>query len=182
MVEITLPIVLQIFQTVGILVGIVYYITSMRNTQKTRELSLKTQEHTLETRQSQLFMNIYNQSFTNPQFFEAHHRVRNLHWEDLDEYLVLFDYMNPETRDNRLAMSVLIGFYEGVGVLVKENLLDIRMVALLMTGPVKEFWEKIAPVIEDEREHSNYPRYVSETEYLYNELMKYISEHPEFKI
>jgi len=41
MVEITLPIMLQIMQTVGILVGIIYYITIMRNTQKTRELTLK---------------------------------------------------------------------------------------------------------------------------------------------
>jgi hypothetical protein len=44
MVEITLPIVLQILQTVGILVGIVYYITIMRNSQRTRELSLQAQE------------------------------------------------------------------------------------------------------------------------------------------
>ena len=167
---------------ISLTIGVVYHIMTLRNTRKNQELSLKSQELALETRQVQLFMNVYNQSFTSPQFFEAFHRVRNLHWEDLDEYLALFDYTNPETRDNRLAMSVLIGFYEGVGVLVKENLLDIRMVALLMTGPVKEFWEKLESVIEYEREHSNYPRYVSETEYLYKELMKYISEHPEFKV
>jgi hypothetical protein len=65
MVEITLPIVLQIVQTVGILVGIVYYITIMRSQQRTRELALesqeltrKAQEQTLETRQTQLFMQI----------------------------------------------------------------------------------------------------------------------------
>jgi len=180
---------LSTLQTVGILVGIIYYITIMRNQQRTRELSLRAQELTLkaqeqasETRQAQLFMNIYNQSFTSRQFLDALQRVINLQWKDFDEYLALFDYTNPETRENRLAMMTLTGFFEGVGVLVKEGLLDIRMVALLMTGPVKSYWEKIVPIVEKYRERDNYPRMVSETEYLYNELMKYISENPEFKV
>jgi uncharacterized protein HemX len=66
MVEITLPIMIQIVQTLALLVGIVYYITIMRNTQKTRELSLRAQELTLkaqeqakETRQAGLLMQIY---------------------------------------------------------------------------------------------------------------------------
>jgi len=60
MVEITLPIILQILQTIGILVGIVYYITIMRNTQRTRELSLNAQEQALETRQAQMFLQMLN--------------------------------------------------------------------------------------------------------------------------
>ena len=53
MVDITLPIVLQIVQTAGILVGIVYYIAIMRNNQRTQQMQL-------ETRQAQLFMQLYN--------------------------------------------------------------------------------------------------------------------------
>jgi hypothetical protein len=74
MFELTLPIVLQILQTAGILVGIAYYLVIMRNSQKTRELTLRNQELTLqsqelsrkaqeqavETRQAQLFMSIFN--------------------------------------------------------------------------------------------------------------------------
>jgi len=40
MVEITLPIVLQIVQTAGIFVGIVYYLTIMRNNQRTQRIQL----------------------------------------------------------------------------------------------------------------------------------------------
>ena len=61
MVEFTLPIVLQIVQTVGILVGIIYYITIMRNQQRTRELALTAQEHATETRQTEIFMRLYEQ-------------------------------------------------------------------------------------------------------------------------
>ena len=162
-------------ETLAIIVGVIIALQQLGDIKQTRETEL-------ETRQAQLFMNIYNQGFTNPQFLEAMLTVSHLHWESLEEYQALLDYTNPETRNNRLAMTMLIGFYEGVGVLVKENLLDIRMVALLMTGPMKSFWEKLEPIVEERREYRNYPRWVSETEYLYNELMKYISEHPEFKV
>ena len=41
MVEISIPLILDIIRTAGILVAIIYYITIMRNTQKTRELTLE---------------------------------------------------------------------------------------------------------------------------------------------
>jgi hypothetical protein len=180
--------VLSTLQTIALIVGIAYYIIIMRNSQRTRELTLqsqeltrKAQEQAIETRQTQLFMNIYNQGFTNRQFVEDMKTVSRLQWEDYDEYRAIFDSTNPETRNNDLARTMIIAFYEGVGVLVRENLLDIRMVALLMTGPTKDFWEKLKPIAEEVRERTNYPRWCSETEYLYEELMKYISEHPEIK-
>ena len=175
MVEITYQMVLSTLQTIALIVGITYYLIIMRNSQRA-------QQHQSETRQAQLFMNIYNQSFTNPHFIDSIQRVLSLKWESFDEYLALTDYANPETRVNGLAMGTLTGLFEGVGVLVKEGLLDIRMVALLMTGPVKHYWEKIEPIVEDFREYSNYPRFVSETEYLYKELKKYIAEHPDIEV
>jgi hypothetical protein len=43
------------------------------------------------------------------------------------------------------------------------------------------FWEKLAVIIEQWREARNYPRLASETEYLYDELIQYMQEHPELK-
>ena len=43
--------VFQFLQTVGILVGVIYHIMTLRNTQKTREPSLKAKEQALDTRQ-----------------------------------------------------------------------------------------------------------------------------------
>ena len=51
--------VLSTIQTIALVVGIIYYITIMRNQQKTRELTLKSQEQTLETRQTNILMNLY---------------------------------------------------------------------------------------------------------------------------
>jgi hypothetical protein len=195
MVEITLPIVLQILQTAGILVGISYYLVIMRNSQKTRELALKAQELTLqsqeltrkaqqqalETRQAQLFMNIYNLRWNDPHFDDVIHRIDSLRWKDWDEYQALFDYSNPETRDNHLAMSTLMNFYTGVGVLLKLNLVDIRLISYLMSNSTRAFWEKVESIVEEAREHWYGPGFLTETEYLYNELVKYLEEHPEFE-
>jgi hypothetical protein len=170
-----------VFAGLSIGIAAIYYALTIRNTQRNQELTLEAQKQALETRQAQLFMNVYNQSFNNPQFLDAMNEFRSIQWNSFDEYLTLFDRTNPKTMDNLLALQILIGFFEGVGVLVKENLLDIRLFALLMTGQTKDFWEKLEPMVEEGREYFNYPRFVSETEYLYNELMKYIEEHPELK-
>ncbi len=53
MVEITYQMVLSTLQTAGILVGIIYYITIMRTSQRN-------QQHQMETRKLQMFMDVYN--------------------------------------------------------------------------------------------------------------------------
>ena len=81
MVDVSYQMVLSTLQTIALIVGIFYYLTIMRNQQKTRELSLQAQELTLEsqeltrkaqeqaveTRQAALFMSIY-ETFRTPEF------------------------------------------------------------------------------------------------------------------
>ena len=74
MVEVTLPIVLQMVQTIALIVGIIYYLTIMRNQQRTRELALKAQEHATETRQTQIFMQLRARSIIS-------------HWEQLESVI-----------------------------------------------------------------------------------------------
>ena len=61
MAEITYQVVLSTLQTFGLLVGIFYYVMTLRNQQKNQQLAL-------ETRQAQLFMNIYDRRLNNPNF------------------------------------------------------------------------------------------------------------------
>ena len=68
---------------------------------------------------------------------------------------------------------------EGIGVLIKENLVNIRLVAMFFAGLTRQIWEKYKDIILEERKRRNYPRYASEWEYTYTELMKYMKEHPE---
>jgi hypothetical protein len=70
-------------------------------------------------------------------------------------------------------------YWEGLGVLVKERYLDIRLVALLICGMTRNFWEKLIPIKDEGRVQLGFARWMSETEYLYDELLKYLVEHPE---
>ena len=177
MVEITYQMVLSTLQTVGLLVGIFYYVTTLRNAQKTRELTLKAQEQALETRQAQMFLQMLNR------------------WRDevgeLDVWPIIStkinsveDYLERQQNDEdfRRVESAFIGFYEGLGVIVKEGFLSIRLVALMWAGMTRLFWENILEdTVDDLRIHMGLPRMFSETEYVCREVLRYMEEHPELK-
>ena len=168
----TLQAVSYIMGSLGVFVAAVYYVSTLRNNQRTQQLQL-------ETRQAQLFMQIYNQGANDRNFIEAWNRVQHMKFNNLQEFLNETDYENPETRENLTAINILTGYYEGVGTLVKENMLSIKWIALLFGSWTRMFWEKIEPIAGEIRVHHKAPRIFSETEYLYNELMRYMKEHPE---
>jgi len=159
----------------GVLVAAVYYVFNMRATLQIRREANRTQHQQLETRQAQMFMGIYTQ-ITTKEFSSAFWKIMGSNWSNYEEYRELSK--DPEFQN---AGQIVGSYYEGVGVLVREGLLDIRWVALLMCGMTRRFWEKMKPIIEEGRRAMGFPRWMSETEYLYGELMRYLEKHPELK-
>jgi len=145
----------------GVLIAAIYYIVNMRTT--------------LQTRQAQLFMQLYDRwTFDIGEKF----------WDFLDDEMkTAEEYMEKLSKDKefRKRTSILSRYHEGVGVLVRFGLLDIRYIAYLASWPTRMYWEKYKPIIEDVRRLQNAPRGDSESEYLYNELMKYLEKHLELK-
>ena len=165
----TLQAVSYIIGSLGVFVAAIYYVSTLRNNQRTQQLQL-------DTRQAQLFMQIYSQSHNDPSFLEAWRKTMSLKWSTYEEFRDLL-----KDEDKARAMQRVASFYEGLGVLVKANFIDIRLVALLMTIMTRTWWEKYKPIIEEARKQMGFPRYLSESEYLYNELVKYLEKHPELK-
>jgi hypothetical protein len=159
----------------GVIAGFTYYVITVRNAQRTRELTLLAQENALETRQAQMFMQIYNVSHNDPSFLEAMSRCLRMQINSYDEFMKI-----RENDEDRLAIGRIGMFLEGLGVLVREGYVDIKLVALLMTGTTRLLWEQLyGEWVEEGRERMNYRRFRSEAQYLYDELMKYVKEHPE---
>jgi hypothetical protein len=172
MVEVDISI---IFAGLSIAASIVYYASVLRNANRTRELQLHAQEQALETRQAQMFLQIYNQTAHDPSFIEAINIVNALEIQTFEEFRKA-----QEDEDVRRSLSRVSMHYEGLGVMVKEGYVSIRLVALTMTGMTRQWWERVYKSwIEEGRVKGNYKRWLSEAEFLYNELMKYIEEHPE---
>ena len=157
-----------IFAGLSIGLAAIYYMMTLRNSQRA-------QQQQVETRQAQMFMGIYNQ-MNQPDFIDAWMAVMKMEWSNWEEYMQICN--DPELNRNLLVVGM---FYEGLGVLVKNNLVPMKLFAETITGFTRMWWEKFIPILEEGRREFDSPRWYSETEYLYNELMKYIEEHPELK-
>ena len=153
---------------IGIIVSILYYTSVLRNANKTQQLAL-------ETRQAQLFMQMYNRwldDITLEDYYPfVTRRISN--WE---EFKILYN----TDEDYQLIFNKVAGFYEGLGVLVKAGYLTIHPIALMWTGVTTLFWTNIlGPIIEDMRKDYKLTRLWSEAEYMCTELLRYVQEHPE---
>ena len=170
--------VLSTLQTLGILVGIIYYITIMRNSQKNQKLTLIAQEQALETRQAQLFMYIYDR-WSSPDYNKHFFALREWEWNDYEDFMER--YGGDKNPDIYYHFSSIGTFFEGIGVLVKRKLIDPTIVDDLISNSVIFFWEKFGvPIIKERQVRDNFPQFYEWVEYLYS-VVKPIrdSQHPE---
>ena len=176
MAEITYQMVLGTLQTAGLLVGIFYYVTTLQNAQKTRELTLNAQELSAETRQAQLFMQIY-QSWSSREIINIRRELSTWTWTDYDDFYQKYDEANnPEAS---MLFQELGNWFEGVGVLVKRKLIDPTFIDDLMRGATLWGWETFGSIVKERRVQFNAPHYYEFWEYLYNEISAIERQHPE---
>jgi hypothetical protein len=147
----------------GLIVAITYYSIQIRNQNRTR--------------QAQMFMQMYNRFTDSISGTEHLEILSNSVFSSVSEYNALKE---SDADFNKVFKAYAI-FYEALGVLVKEGLLDVRFIALMWGGTTRMYWEKIVPIIEDLRDYYNYPRNLSETEYVCKEVIKYMKDHPELQ-
>jgi len=67
-------------------------------------------------------------------------------------------------------------FYEGLRILVREDLIVIRYVALLRYEITRLYFERYQPILEGGRSDSGTSRGLSESEYLHKEHIPYLGE------
>lgn len=162
MVEITYEMLLSTLQTLSLAVGVIYYITTLR-------INRRNQELTLETRQASLFMQLYNR-WSDPEFARYYGAARYKHAEDIFE--ILKKSVDPYDPEVHTPFHSLGQFFEGMGMLVRKKLINIDYVDELLSYRIVWWWEKMRPMYERERNLMNNPELYSNTEYLYNEIVK----------
>jgi hypothetical protein len=170
--QLTLQTLIMFIQAVGILVAVIYHIMTLQNTRKNQQL-------TLETRQAQLFMQVYH-DFCTPEWWRTMGETAHINFTDYDVF--------EETwgRDTNLEgwsrQGALHGFFEGLGVLVYRKLIDPGLVDDLMSAPIIRYWERSRPMFLERRKRLNSPSIAEWIEYLYNQIRPiYDEQHPELK-
>ncbi len=132
----------------GVLVGVAYYILDIRQQTKIR--------------QTDLVMRLYS-TFGSKEFQSSWKRIESSEFKSYDEYVKKYG-----TEDYVLCAV----FYEGIGVLLQKRLIDINLVDALFSAPLKFMYERMKPLIEDNRKQFRDPRVFEYFEYLYNEMKK----------
>ena len=128
------------YAELGVLViGVIIALQQLRDIKHTRKTEL-------ETRQAQLFMQIYNR-FNSKAFVSQLNDLR-FRWNitEFDDFMQKYGpFTNPEGWDS---MASTTYFLEGIGVLMKKGLIDPEIVDDLMSGVIVSVWEKIEPSVQ----------------------------------
>jgi len=158
----------------GLAASIVYYASILNNANKTRELQLKAQEQATETRQTQLFMNIYNNHISESNFRALMEMIWEWEWDSFDDFIE--KYSIPNNKDAHVQWGRYFASLEGLGILLKKGLIDPELVYDSHYLSVINLWEKFQPVIEEWRVRLNAPQLYEDPEYLYNEMVRMRTE------
>jgi hypothetical protein len=141
----------------GVIVGVVNSIYSSRRAEKQRQTEI-------EARQAQLFMGIFSYVL-DPEFLDMYWKVLGMQWEDYEDFVTKYMW-----TDERKYQLLALRYFDGIGVMTYNGLIDISLVRDLMGPSVIRFWEKFEPIIKERRIKLDWPDMWMPTEYLYNKV------------
>ncbi len=161
--------VLSTLQTVGLLVGIIYYLIIMRNSQRNQELTLKAQEQAIETRQAQFFMQSYRETAT-VELQTLAFNIMDWEWTDFADFRE--KYVEDRSKYGEFVSFML--HMNGLGILLKENYIDSELLYKMDqdgNAPLM-WWFKFESVIREMREQMNNPSIMKYFEYYVKEMIR----------
>lgn len=145
-----------IIASVSVVVGVILAIMQLRDQ--------------VRDRQAQLVVQLYAQ-FSNPEFLGNMDYSFEL-LKDVDKDNVPKKWNTPDMIlwDNR--MISVIAFFEGIGILVNRKLIDINLVADMLSTPILRVWKLIEPLVIARRKALQREQIWDWFEFLYYEIQK----------
>jgi len=148
----------------GVLAAAIYYVITLRAERN----NMKT---TLETRQAQLFMGIY-QTYVTKEIHRDIEIVLNAQFTDFEDWLAKYGpKSNPEVHAK---FDSVLSYMEGLGSLVKRDLIDPSYVVELLGLEVLYTHQKYRPIISGMRKAN--PTLYTDFDILYETVKKFIPE------
>ena len=163
-------------QTIGVLVTAASVTVAAIYYMFTLSVRMRAHKATLDTRQAQLFMQLFDR-FNSSEFTLNYGRARYEILPQLNnspEELNKFIFKNTNEKFNSevfLLFHQLSVFFDGVGVLVQKDLINIDLVERLFSDRIIWFWTMIKPRIIFSRE-SQGPQLYENMEWLYHEMIQ----------
>jgi hypothetical protein len=138
-----------IVTTISVLIGVIFTILELR--------------HLSRTRRTEIIMKIYDR-FSSREVVEDINKVGNATFDNLQDYGKKYGFTEF------LEVAVI---FEGLGVLLEQKLIDIKMVDRLFGSTLVLLWAKLQPLVYGMRKNTNEPFFFSHYEYLINRLQEY---------
>ena len=166
----------------GVCVAAFYYVMNLRISQRNQELTLKaleqsakaqeltlqSQQQNLETRQAQLFMGIFQTTTTKEWVSTTEEMIHVWKWRDFEDYDAKYGELTNIEATGKL--NSVLGYWNGVGVLVKRGLIDSDLIYDMKRLTVIELWDKFSPIILEWRRRYSAPQIYVGIESLVDEL------------
>jgi len=106
----TLQTTISLLTLISLTIGVIYHIMTLRNTRKNQELQL-------ETRQAQLYMNLYD-TYHSPEFRKLLYTMLDLEWKDYDEW---YEKYARKDLPEMVAFGSVMGYFNGLGLLATRK-------------------------------------------------------------
>ena len=139
----------------GVIAGFCYYILTLRNE--------------IKARQAQLF-NSLGKDISDYDSWLRNRDLGYMEWDGYDDFEKKYgSNTNPVAYAQRLASWTTCN---NIGILVKENLVDEKMVYDSIGGAIIMTWDKWEPIIQEQRIRYMGPNFMEHYEYLINRMKK----------
>ena len=166
---IELSVIRDLVAIFGVIAGFSYYVLTVRNAQRTRDLTLKAQEQAVETRQLQLFMQLYEKTLAKENWTAYLEILNEWSWKDFN------DFWNKYGEDNNLEawrkLTMTCAPFEHIGLLVRDGMIEPKRVWDFYGFFLTNLWEKILPVVDGYREKIGHESFLEWFEDLYYDMI-----------
>jgi hypothetical protein len=142
--------------SVGVFVAAIYYILQIRHQNRMRNLDL--------------FMRLYS-TWGSADMLDAHRRFMLIKVDNYDSFVKNYGQV-METKQIYSDIDRVGWFFNLMGFLVKENIVNIELVDELVGYLAIKNWDTIKPLVDGWRKQYNIPASYHWFEYLYNEMKK----------
>ena len=154
----------------GLTVSIVYYASILKNSNKTRELQLRAQEHAKETRKIQLLHEI-NESVSEGDSHLNWVDMLDMKWDNYEDFISKYGRENnPDLYHGRLRIWRRMNFS---GLLIRDGLIDTSTYVQYIGDNPPIIWSKFKDIIEELRVQVDNPELYVGIEILAKEIEKY---------
>jgi len=158
-----------VIASASVVLAAIYYMLQLKHQAKVRQDLARQRETDLETRQAQLFMQLYEHYYKKETMKDESEVIWEWKWKDFEDFWEKYGpFTNVEAFNKWDSLATYI---KGVGVLVKRKLIDPDLVKDLMGTSIILHWEKFGPIIKEIR-RKYWPNAYEWCEELYDEMKK----------